>query len=169
MIFVTVGTHTQGFERLVKEVDSLAGIGKINDEVIMQIGNTEYEPKNCKWFRFESFKKILELNKNARVIITHAGAGCILTALQFEKPLIVVPRYKKFGEHINDHQCDLAEALDESGKAVALHDINELEGALERVKKLRQEKESGMLVGHIKKYLAELGISNILKNEGIKI
>lgn len=153
MIFVTVGTHTQGFERLVKEVDSLVGSGKIKDEVIMQIGNTEYEPKNCKWFRFESFKKILELNKTARVIITHAGAGCILTALQFEKPLIVVPRYKKFGEHINDHQCDLAEAIDKEKKAINVMDICALQAALRNIGRFKKNREKNVLVKNLYDYL----------------
>lgn len=162
MIFVTVGTHTQGFERLIMAVDNLAGKGLINEQVTMQIGNTKYEPKNCAWFRFESFEQILELNRKATIIITHAGAGCILTAMQFKKPLIVVPRYKKFGEHVNDHQCDLAAALDKKGKAVVLYDINGLMGALERVKKLRQEERSSMLVEYLRKYLAEIGIGDVL-------
>ncbi len=161
MIFVTVGTHTQGFERLVMAVDDLAGCKKFKEAFVMQIGNTKYEPKNCKWFRFESFEKILELNKTATAVITHAGAGCIITAMRFKKPIIVVPRYRKFGEHVNDHQCDLAAALDANGKAVALYDTCELEGAFERVKKLRQEEESSKLVERLKKYLAEINIGNI--------
>ena len=36
MIFVTVGTHEQSFERLVKEIDELKGSGVINEEVIIQ-------------------------------------------------------------------------------------------------------------------------------------
>ena len=156
MIFVTVGTHTQGFERLIKAIDDLAGMGKFKEPFVMQIGNTKYEPKNCKWFRFESFEKILELNKTATTVITHAGAGCIITAMRFKTPIIVVPRYKKFGEHVNDHQCDLAAALDKSGKAVALYNIDELEGALERVKKLRQEEQSSKLAERLKKYLDEI-------------
>ncbi|MBU4246305.1 MAG: PssE/Cps14G family polysaccharide biosynthesis glycosyltransferase [Nanoarchaeota archaeon] len=162
MIFVTVGTHTQGFERLIMAVDSLVGQGLINEPVTVQIGNTKYEPKNCAGFRFESFEHILELNRTADIVITHAGAGCILTAMQFKKPLIIVPRYKKFGEHVNDHQCDLAAALDKKGKAVVLYDINGLLDALERVKKLQQEEGSSKMVEYLRKYLAEIGIGDIL-------
>ena len=38
MIFVTVGTHEQPFNRLVKAVDDLKKNGVIIDEVIMQTG-----------------------------------------------------------------------------------------------------------------------------------
>ena len=42
MIFVTVGTHDQGFKRLVKKMDEIAG--QIDEEVVMQIGSTDYKP-----------------------------------------------------------------------------------------------------------------------------
>jgi len=40
MIFVTVGTHDQGFERLVKKMDEIAG--QIDEEVVIQVGYTDY-------------------------------------------------------------------------------------------------------------------------------
>lgn len=157
MIFVTVGTHTQGFERLVKAVDELAGSGKIKEKVIMQIGNTKYEPKHCEWFRFECFKKIIELNNTARLVITHAGAGCILTALRFGKPLIIMPRRKKFGEHTDDHQADIAEALDKNGTAIAIHDASCLEQAIHDASGLCLKKEKARIVSNLKAYLKEFG------------
>ena len=50
MIFVTTGTHSQGFDRLIQKMDEIAG--KINEEVIMQIGSAKYKPKNAKFFNF---------------------------------------------------------------------------------------------------------------------
>ena len=47
MIFVTVGTHEQPFNRLVKAVDDLKKNGVIIDEVIMQTGFSTYKPKYC--------------------------------------------------------------------------------------------------------------------------
>ena len=49
MIFVTVGTHEQQFNRLIKYVDELKGSGVITEEVIMQTGFSTYEPKYWKW------------------------------------------------------------------------------------------------------------------------
>lgn len=49
MIFVTVGTHEQPFNRLVKAVDELKRDGIITEDVIMQTGFSTYEPKYCQW------------------------------------------------------------------------------------------------------------------------
>lgn len=154
MIFVTVGTHYQGFERLVKKMDEIAG--KIDDEVIMQIGYTKYEPKNAKWFRFlEREEDILELYKKADVIVAHAGAGTLLTALSFGKPIVVVPRLKKFGEHVDDQQLELAEALESMGKAIAVYDIEKLEEAIKKARSLKYKpiKRERRLANFLKEYL----------------
>ncbi|HEV1534200.1 TPA: multidrug MFS transporter, partial [Streptococcus pneumoniae] len=49
MIFVTVGTHEQQFDRLIKEVDYLKKENLIQDEVFIQIGYSSYIPKYCEW------------------------------------------------------------------------------------------------------------------------
>ena len=157
MIFVTVGTHYQGFERLIKKMDEIAG--RIKDEVIMQIGYTKYEPKNAKWFRFlEREEDILELYKKADIIVAHAGAGTLLTALSFGKPIVVVPRLKKFGEHVDDQQLELAEALESMGKAIAVYDIEKLEDAIRRAKalKYRPVRQDKRLANFLKNYLKYL-------------
>jgi UDP-N-acetylglucosamine transferase subunit ALG13 len=40
MIFVTVGTHPQSFNRLLKAIDELVERGKIKEKVVMQIGHS---------------------------------------------------------------------------------------------------------------------------------
>ena len=94
MIFVTVG-GMRPFGRLVKEMDRIAG--ELDEKVVMQIGSTDYEPKNCEYFRFVPRKDIEEFYASARVIVCHAGGGSILTALQHGKPLVLVPRIKSRG------------------------------------------------------------------------
>lgn len=49
MIFVTVGTHEQPFNRLIKKIDELKKDGIINEDVIIQTGFSTYEPKYCQW------------------------------------------------------------------------------------------------------------------------
>ena len=58
MIFVTVGTHEQGFERLIKEIDKLKENGIIEDEVIIQKGYTKYEPKYCETYDLIDYDKL---------------------------------------------------------------------------------------------------------------
>ena len=39
-------------------------------------------------------------------MVTHGGPSSFISVLERNKVPIVVPRRKKFGEHINDHQVD---------------------------------------------------------------
>jgi beta-1,4-N-acetylglucosaminyltransferase len=129
MIFVTVGMHYQGFERLLKKMDEISG--RIEEEVIMQTGATPYRPKHATSFAFvEDDEEMMDLYRAARVIVCHAGAGTLLTALKLRKPLVTVPRLKEFNEHVDDQQRELAEALAQSGRAIAVYDVDELEGVL---------------------------------------
>lgn len=128
MIFVTVGNSNIGFERLIKAMDTLTP--KLPYEVIMQIGSSSYIPINAKWFRYSDYETMLEYFKNAKVIITHAGAGTILDILMLGKKPIVVPRLKKFGEHIDDHQLEIVRALEERGLVIPVYYIEKLGEAI---------------------------------------
>ncbi len=130
MIFVTVGTHTDGFPRLVESMDQLAA--GLPEEVVMQIGATPYTPKHARWFTFVSHDEIADLGREARVIVSHAGAGSIMEALRYGKPLIVVPRLHKYGEHLDDHQTELAEALARAGSLLVAYEAADLAPQLAR-------------------------------------
>ncbi|ASJ03591.1 beta-1,4-galactosyltransferase [Thermococcus profundus] len=153
MIFVTVGTHYQGFERLIRKMDEIAG--RINDEVIMQIGYTTYEPKNAKWFRFVEYEKMLEFIKNSDVIVCHGGAGTLLDALRFNRPIVIVPRLKKFGEVYDDHEVELAEALESAGRAIVVYDVEKLEDTIKNFMLMASKpiKRNRRLVNFLKEYL----------------
>ena len=45
MIFVTVGTHEQPFDRLVKAIDELKRDQLITDDIFIQTGYSTYSPK----------------------------------------------------------------------------------------------------------------------------
>lgn len=127
MIFVTVGTHEQSFERLVKEIDELKGSGIINEEVIIQKGYTDYEPKNCtahKLIGYEDMQKYLE---EARIIITHGGPASFIAPLTIGKVPIVVPRQKEFDEHVNNHQLEFVEqVVSRDNSLIPVYDIKDL-------------------------------------------
>jgi len=59
MIFVTVGMHNQGFDRLIEKCDLLAG--QIEDKMIIQKGSTSYCPRNAEYFDFASNEEFLKL------------------------------------------------------------------------------------------------------------
>lgn len=127
MIFVTVGTHEQPFNRLIKEVDRLVETGIIKDEVFIQTGYSTYEPKFCKWSSLISFDKMNELMQTSDIIITHGGPATFMSAIANGKKPIVVPRQEKYGEHVNDHQIDFCEKVNSRFNNIYLvNNTNEL-------------------------------------------
>ena len=125
MIFLTVGTQFS-FDRLVKAVDKAVEAGRITESIYAQTGRSGYQPHN--------FDTTLSLEKNlfdkyirqARYIISHAGMGTIATALSNNKPLLVMPRQKKFGEVVNDHQIAIAKKYEQEGYILVAYHEGEL-------------------------------------------
>ncbi len=142
MIFVTVGTHKQQFDRLLKEIDRLVKKGVIKEEVFAQTGNSDYTPQEYKSTKFLSDSEYNKMMKNADLIITHGGAGGIITAMSYRKKIIVVPRLEMFGEHTNDHQIELCEVISNSGKALTVKDIKKLQEMIEKAKKFKPRTEN---------------------------
>ncbi len=127
MIFVTVGTHEQPFNRLIEEVDKLKGEGIIEDEVIIQRGYSTYEPKYCKFYDLIPWEEMQKYNKEARIIITHGGPASFIDILALGKTPIIVPRQQKYGEHVNNHQLEFAnELLKRNENIIVVEDISDL-------------------------------------------
>ncbi len=154
MILVTVGLHNQGFDRLIRKMDEIAV--DASDKVVMQIGSTSYEPQNCEYFRYTSGKHLNSLLEDGCIVVSHAGAGSIITALSHGAKVIVVPRLKRFGECVDDHQTELAEALLKEGKVLPVYDIDELEEVISKantkpVELIRDDR----LVSALRRYIAQ--------------
>ncbi len=132
MVFVTIGTERFSFDRLIKEIDRLAEENKINDSVFVQLGFCKYEPKNCQWKRFLSFDEMVENIKKADLVISHA-ASTFFVCLQNGKKPILVPREKKFKEHLDDHQVIFAEKMKALGYDRVIFDVSGLGDLYERV------------------------------------
>ena len=146
MIFVTVGTHEQGFERLIKKVDDLVRDGKIKEDVVMQIGFTQYKPKYCKWQKLFPYSEMKEMMQKARIVITHGGPASFIMALQEGKTPIVVPRMAKYNEHVNDHQLDFSLAVNERYKnLIVVKDVETLEEVISDYDNLVRSMNSGTL------------------------
>lgn len=127
MIFVTVGTHEQSFNRLVEYVDKLKEEGTIEEEVIIQTGFSTYEPRFCKWDKLYSYQDMVKLVFEARIVITHGGPSSFIMPLQIGKIPIVIPRQKQFDEHVNNHQIDFSKAVAEKlGNIIVVENIYDL-------------------------------------------
>ena len=141
MIFVTVGTHEQQFNRLLKEIDRLVEKKVIKEEVFIQTGYSDYEPKYCKWSKLIPYKEMEQKVKEARIVITHGGPASFIAPLQIGKTPIVVPRQFEFDEHVNNHQLEFANQVEKRmGTIITINDIKKLEDAIKNYDKIIKEK-----------------------------
>lgn len=124
MIYVTLGTMFMDFARLVRQMDTIAA--RTGEEVIMQTGLATTLPRHAKHFDFKPHEELLEIQSRARLVVGHAGIGVTMDALRVKKPLLLVPRLKRFGEHMNDHQVEIARAVEKRGWGRMVLDIEEL-------------------------------------------
>ena len=131
MIFVTVGTHEQPFNRLIETIDGMKAGYIFSDDVIIQTGYSTYEPKFCEWQKLYPYDRMLELVNQARIVITHGGPSSFIMPLQIGKIPIVVPRQKQYGEHVNDHQLEFCKAVEERfGNIIVAEDDKQLKSAI---------------------------------------
>lgn len=137
MIFVTVGTHEQPFDRLIAEIDALKRDGVIREDVFIQTGYSTYTPQYCRWDKLISYVDMVKNVEQARIVITHGGPASFLMPLQMGKIPVVVPRQSRFGEHINDHQLVFGrELLNRKGNILLVEDVSELRDVLVRYEAL---------------------------------
>lgn len=113
MIFMTLGTHDQPFHRAIELVAPLDQ----EDELIIQHGSTPPRPElvTAEWVDYLESGDLLENVRRADIVITHAGVGSMITAIRNSKKPIVLPRLGRFGEHVDDHQMQLASRFAQRG------------------------------------------------------
>lgn len=137
MVFVTVGTHEQPFDRLVKAIDRLVADGTLEEEVFVQTGYCTYVPEHCDWQQFVPAPEMRSRMEAADVVVTHGGPSSFIEALAAGKAPVVVPRYERFGEHVNDHQAAFVRLVAErKGGIVPVYDEADLAAAIGEARRL---------------------------------
>lgn len=134
MIFVTVGTD-QPFDRMMKVVDRWAGETGRRD-IFAQIGEGGWEPCHVPFVHFLEPVEFKSRFAQARLIIGHAGMGTILSALLHGKPILVMPKLARLGEHRNEHQTATAKRMMELGNVNVAFDEGEMLAKLAAVDSL---------------------------------
>lgn len=110
MILLSVGTQFP-FPRLVNAVDCWAKEQK-NVRVVAQIGaETTTFPHYIEYFDFMPAGEFEKLQQECDLMVSHAGIGSIMKAIEFKKPIIIMPRLQRMKEHRNDHQLSSARYL----------------------------------------------------------
>jgi UDP-N-acetylglucosamine transferase subunit ALG13 len=141
MILVTVGTDLP-FDRMVKVIDSWA---KENgrEDVFAQIGEGGWVPEYIRHAEFLQPAEFSEYFNSSKVIVSHAGMGTILSALFHGKPILVMPKLAKLGEHRNEHQTATAIRMKDLGNVNVAFDEEELRYHLDHLEDLQPSRKIG--------------------------
>jgi UDP-N-acetylglucosamine transferase subunit ALG13 len=138
-VIVTVGTHPQQFNRLMKKVDELLADGTLKGTVYCQSGASTYRPKHyahAAYMALDEFEKRIE---KADLVISHGGEGNIGLCLKHRVKCIAMPRLQRFDEHTNDHQTELVEAAADAHKIVAVWDAERLGEAVRHIRSFKPD------------------------------
>jgi UDP-N-acetylglucosamine transferase subunit ALG13 len=128
LIFVTLGTHHDPFPRLIDGLQALDG-----QDLVVQYGHSPAPLHAANPVQFLPFEDLIEHIRTADAVVTHAGVGSILNCLRLGRTPIVIPRQKRFGEHVDDHQVELTRALADDGKVIPVWDVTDLPALVESV------------------------------------
>lgn len=139
MIFVTVGTHQDPFERMLAAVEALPDPG----ELVVQYGPGRAPRGVARAAAFMSFAEMEENFEAAEAVVTHAGVGSILCARRVGHVPVVMPRLHELGEHVDDHQQELTRALADRGEVEPVWPGDDLATVLGRVPPRRAESLPG--------------------------
>ena len=137
MIFVALGTQDFHFNRLLEAIDTLLVDDTIKEEVFAQTGYSTYNPKHYQCKRFMDHAEFYKYLEKCSLLITHAGTGTIISALKKKKKVIVMPRLKKFHEHVDDHQLEIASMFSEKGLICSAKDKIELKKIILEIDKFQ--------------------------------
>lgn len=107
MIFITLGSQKFQFNRLLRAVDELVANGTITDEVFAQTGACTYIPEHFPSQPYLDTAEFKDTIRRSNIVITHGGTGAIVNAVKLSKKVIVVPRLKRYGEHVDNHQLQI--------------------------------------------------------------
>lgn len=137
MILVLLGTFHIPFKRPLVALERLCASGKINEEVIVQNGHTQFSSPHFKTFPFIDPALLDKFYDSARLIITHAGTGSIIKGLKKKKKVIAIARLHRLGEHIDDHQLEILNEFAGSNYILPWRENDRLEEVLQRAESFR--------------------------------
>jgi len=158
MIFLTVGTQFP-FDRLVRAIDKAVVRCLINEKMFAQIGKSSYKPRNFEYVEFLDKDLFDDCIRQASCIISHAGMGTITMALDNSKPLLVMPRLRRHGEVVNDHQLAIAKKFEQLGLILTAYEVEELPERIEWLRTFvpsKREPQTRAVAERIMRFLREL-------------
>jgi UDP-N-acetylglucosamine transferase subunit ALG13 len=104
-VVVSLGTSPYGFRRLVEH---LTDILPPDTEVLWQTGTTDVSGLGIDARPHVPSAELRAAIERADVVVSHAGTGAALAALEAGRCPILVPRRAMRQEHVDDHQLQIA-------------------------------------------------------------
>jgi UDP-N-acetylglucosamine transferase subunit ALG13 len=126
VILVTVGTNEARFDRIIRAVEPLAA----EEELFVQHGPSPVRPEGATCVDYLPFDELVERMRTARVVVTHAGVGSVISALSAGQLPIVLPRLRRHGEAVDDHQVPFGRRLHDAGLVELVEDEDRLRRAV---------------------------------------
>ncbi len=157
-IVVSVGTQFS-FDRLTSMVDFW--IGKNNryaTRTIFQVGKGGKKSEYCESVEMLSPERYDTVMNSAKLLISHAGMGSILSAIDYRLPILMVPRQFSLGEHRNNHQSTTAREFSKRKGIYVANDKQELFEVLDRIDMLHSPEEAPLdidLAVELEKYISD--------------
>jgi UDP-N-acetylglucosamine transferase subunit ALG13 len=131
LVFASVGTDFHPFDRLSRWIDAwLEAGGSAAARCFVQTG-TSAVPRHAEHRQYLGHAEMEEMVRAADVVVCHGGPGTIMLAATLGKRPIVVPRRKRYGEHVDDHQLAFAERIAAEGAIVLAQAEDELRTCLD--------------------------------------
>lgn len=140
MIFVTVGEQLP-YDRLILTIDGWAMCSKY--DVFAQVGRSKFVPRHIQYKDFLSQEEFKRKMLEADLVVSHAGMGTIISAVEYNKPILVMPRRAAFGEVRNDHQISSAQRFAALNYVMVAMDETELIDKLDNLVKNDKYEGSG--------------------------
>lgn len=141
MILLSVGTQLP-FDRLTRAVDEWAARRGVAD-IFAQIGPARYRPVAMEHVEFLAPDAFRKLQETCSVMISHAGMGSIITAMELGKPIIIMARDHRRNEHRNGHQFSTLKQFAKVPGVYPCASEDELVELLDRIDSLTAEPSLG--------------------------
>lgn len=127
-IFLTVGSMLP-FDRLVRAMDTWA---KEHPEaqIFAQIGETSLRPANMEYHAIISPSEYRDHFATCDLVVSHVGMGTVITAVECNKPLVMLPRQPELHEVTSNHQFATAKWLENRPGVRVVYSENELANAI---------------------------------------
>jgi beta-1,4-N-acetylglucosaminyltransferase len=128
MIFFTVGTIVEPFDRLITVAGEL--IAESNERLVVQHGTASWPHVGIDAFDFLPASVIDGFIREARVVASHGGIGTIAACLRHQTPVVVLSRRVSLREQVDDHQEQFARRVASLGYVQLTANSMELKNAL---------------------------------------